>query len=105
VTAEAATLPSRREPKALEEDVGYGGEPASRFGIVYEADWGGADSGCYVVVDRVQGFRMAWRMRVERYDGARKTQERLDRLRELVAGENLLRRHAGGSGARRRAPS
>jgi hypothetical protein len=70
-------------------DLGYGGQPSasSRFGIVYEADWGGSESGTYVV-DRVQGFPTAWQMGVAREDSNRKTQERLDKLRELVAGEN-----------------
>jgi hypothetical protein len=69
-------------------DLGYGAEPAARFGLVYEAEWGGSESGTYVVVDRVQGFPTAWQMRVAREDSNRKTQERLDKLRELVAGEN-----------------
>ena len=69
-------------------DPGYGGEPAARFGIVYEAQFGGSGWGCYVVVDRVLGWRTAWRIHVAPRDSHRMTQERLDRLRELVAGEN-----------------
>jgi hypothetical protein len=80
------------------EDLGYGGQPAAspRFGIVYEADWGRgprvtgdmSEAGTYIVVDRVQGFPTAWQMRVERGESWRKSQERLDMLRELVADQD-----------------
>lgn len=70
------------------QDLGYGGTLEARFGIVYAADWGGAESGWYIVVDRVMGYRTAWRIQVLREDSDRMTQMRLDQLRELVAGEN-----------------
>lgn len=70
------------------EDLGYGGTPVARFGIVYESEWGGAGAGWYIVVDRVQGWRTAWRLQVLPSDSDRMTQTRLDKLRELVAGEN-----------------
>lgn len=75
-------------------DLGYGAEPAIRFGIVYEAQYGGSGWGCckYVVVDRVLGWRTAWRIHVDPRDSNTMTQDRGHpkghRLRQLVAGEN-----------------
>ncbi|MGH2615668.1 MAG: hypothetical protein ACRDJC_10550 [Thermomicrobiales bacterium] len=69
-------------------DRGYAAEPIARFGIVYEAQYGGSGCGMYVVVDRVLGVATAWRIHVDPRDSNRMRQERLDRFRELVAGEN-----------------
>jgi hypothetical protein len=75
------------EPEAP-DDRGYAAGHAAWFGIVYEAGPGGSGVERYVIVDRVLGWRTAWSIEVLPMDGARMTQDRLDRMRELVADAN-----------------